>query len=293
MQEITTEEVIFVVGYKGDQIELWIREHYPDLDTHFVIQEEALGQAHAVWLCKEYLDDSDVVVAFGDGIVDADYAQLADPNADTVFLVKEMEDPRRFGVAVLNEDGFVSQFIEKPPTMEHKLVLAGINWFRSGRRLYAAIDTIIREGRQTLGEFFMVDAYQVLLESGAKMRTMDLNEWEDAGTPNAILRTNKRLLALGYASQDALERSYSEGFTVIPPVYLHPTADIEASVIGPFASIDADVKILNAVVRNSIIDPGAQIEDCILDNALLGEKARVSGRGKALFVGDNSTVELG
>jgi glucose-1-phosphate thymidylyltransferase len=293
MQEITTEEVIFVVGYKGDQIELWIREHYPDLDTHFVIQEEALGQAHAVWLCKEYLDDSDVVVAFGDGIVDADYAQLADPNADTVFLVKEMEDPRRFGVAVLNEDGFVSQFIEKPPTMEHKLVLAGINWFRSGRRLYAAIDTIIREGRQTLGEFFMVDAYQVLLESGAKMRTMDLNEWEDAGTPNAILRTNKRLLALGYASQDALERSYSEGFTVIPPVYLHPTADIEASVIGPFASIDADVKILNAVVRNSIIDPGAQIEDCILDNALLGEKARVSGRGKALFVGDDSTVELG
>jgi glucose-1-phosphate thymidylyltransferase len=122
---------------------------------------------------------------------------------------------------------------------------------------------------------------------------MDLNEWEDAGTPNAILRTNKRLLALGYASQDALERSYSEGFTVIPPVYLHPTADIEASVIGPFASIDADVKILNAVVRNSIIDPGAQIEDCILDNALLGEKARVSGRGKALFVGDDSTVELG
>lgn len=293
MREITTEEVIFVVGYKGDQIELWIRENYPDLDTHFVIQEEALGQAHAVWLCKEFLDDGDVVVAFGDGIVDADYAQLADPDADSIFLVKEVEDPRRFGVAVLDEDGFVSQFIEKPPTMEHKLVLAGINWFRSGRQLYAAIDTIIREGRQTLGEYFMVDAYQVLLESGAKMRTMTLNEWEDAGTPTAILRTNARLLTLGYASQDALERSYAEGFTVIPPVYLHPTADIEAAVIGPYASIDADVKILNAVVRNSIIDPGAQIEDCILDNALVGEKARVTGRGKSLFIGDNSTVELG
>ena len=43
MHEITTEEVIFVVGYKGDQIEAWIRENYPQLDTHFVVQEQALG----------------------------------------------------------------------------------------------------------------------------------------------------------------------------------------------------------------------------------------------------------
>ena len=62
MSDITTEEVVFVVGYKGAQIEDWIRENYPDLDTHFVVQEQPLGQAHAVWLCGEYLDDGDRLI---------------------------------------------------------------------------------------------------------------------------------------------------------------------------------------------------------------------------------------
>jgi len=293
MEEITTEEVIFVVGYKGDQIEAWIRENYPQLDTYFIIQEEALGQAHAVWLCREFLDDGDVVVAFGDGIIEADYANFANPDLDAVLLVEEIEDPRRFGVAVLNEAGYVTNLIEKPPTKEHKLAIAGINWFRSGAQLFQAIDKILKEGRQTLGEYFMVDAYQVMLERGAKMRTMLLNQWADAGTPQAILSTNARLLSAGYATYDALERGFEEGFTVLPPVYIHPEADIEAAIIGPYASIGKNVRIRNAVVRNSIVDPGAQIEDCILDDSLIGENAKVSGQGKALFVGDDSTLDLG
>jgi glucose-1-phosphate thymidylyltransferase len=293
MEEITTEEVIFVVGYKGDQIEAWIRENYPQLDTYFIIQEEALGQAHAVWLCREFLDDGDVVVAFGDGIIEADYGNFANPDLDAVLLVEEIEDPRRFGVAVLNEAGYVTNLIEKPPTKEHKLAIAGINWFRSGAQLFQAIDKILKEGRQTLGEYFMVDAYQVMLERGAKMRTMLLNQWADAGTPQAILSTNARLLSAGYATSDALERGFEDGFTVLPPVYIHPEADIEAAIIGPYASIGKNVRIRNAVVRNSIVDPGAQIEDCILDDSLIGENAKVSGQGKALFVGDDSTLDLG
>ena len=293
MAEITTEEVVFVVGYKGDQIEAWIREHYPKLDTHFVVQEEALGQAHAIWLCKDYLDDGDVVVAFGDGIIEADYAGLANPEVDGVILVEEVEDPRRFGVAVLDEDGFIAGFIEKPPTKEHKMALAGINWFRSGRQLFEAADQTLKQNRQTLGEYFMVDAYQVMLENGARMRTMQLEQWADAGTPKAILETNARLLSVGYGSHDALERSFSENFTLIPPVYLHESAILEAAVIGPYASIGAGVTVTNAVIRNSIIDQGAVVDSCVLDGALVGENATVTGRTKSLFIGDNSSVEIG
>ena len=108
-----------------------------------------------------------------------------------------------------------------------------------------------------------------------------------------MLSTNARLLSSGYATHDALERGFEDGFTVLPPVYVHPEADIEAAVIGPYASIDKNVRIRNAVVRNSIVDPGAQIEDCILDDSLIGENAKVSGQGKALFVGDDSTLDLG
>lgn len=293
MDEITTEEVIFVVGYKGDQIEEWIREHYPRLNVHFVVQEQALGQAHAVWLCREHLDDGDVVVAFGDGIVEADYANLPAADADAVFLVREVEDPRRFGVVALNEEGYIKRFIEKPKVMDYRLAIAGIYWFRSGGQLRQALDKVIEEERQTLGEYFLADAFQVLLEQGAKLRVAQVQEWADAGTPEAILDTNARLLSVGYASEDALERSYNEGFTVVPPVYIHPEAKVEAAVIGPYASIDAGVTISNAIVRNSIVDNGAEIENCILDGALIGEKARISGRAKAMFVGDNSVVDLG
>lgn len=296
MHEITTEEVIFVVGYRGEQIENWIRQNYPDLNVKFVVQEEAKGQAHAVWLCKEYLqNDGEVMIAFGDGVVEAPYGEISrhGADADAVFLVKEVEDPRRFGVAVLNDDGYITKFIEKPSTMEHRLAIAGIYWFKSSVYLYKALDTIIHEKRKTLGEYFMADAFQVMLEQKAKLKTMMVEQWADAGTPGAILQTNARLLSVGFASQDALERSFAEGFTVIPPVYIHPTAEIDAAVIGPHASIDAHVKITNAVVRNSIIDTGAEIDNCVLESALVGERAKVSGRGKALFVGDNSFVDLG
>jgi glucose-1-phosphate thymidylyltransferase len=258
-----------------------------------VIQEEALGQAHAVWLCRDYLDDEDVLVAFGDAVIDADYQAMPAADADAVFLVQEVEDPRRFGVVALDERGYVTRFIEKPPTLEHRLAIAGVYWFRSGARLAQALDRVIAEQRQTLGEYFLADAFNVMLEEGARLKTMALDQWADAGTPEAIISTNARLLSVGYASQDALERSLAEGFTVVPPVYIHPTATIDAAVIGPYATLDAGVVVRNAVVRNSIVDIGATIEDCVLENSLIGEKAVVAGRGKALFVGDNSKVEVG
>lgn len=293
LSEILTEEVIFVVGYKGDQIESWIRENYPQLDSHFVIQEQALGQAHAVWLCKDYIDSKELVVAFGDGIIEADYSNFEHADADVVLLVKQVEDPRRFGVAAVDESGLVTQFIEKPETKENKLAVAGVTWFRNGQQLYQAIDNVIKEGRQTLGEYFMADAYEYMLDQGVKIRTKELIQWADAGTPESLIATNARLLSVGFGSEDALERSFNDGFTVIPPVYLHPSANIESAVIGPYASIDANARVYNAIVKNSIIDPGAVVQDCVLDEALVGENAKVIGQPKALFVGDNSEIMLG
>jgi glucose-1-phosphate thymidylyltransferase len=177
--------------------------------------------------------------------------------------------------------------------MEHKLAIVGVYWFRNGHYLAQAVDKVITSERKTLGEYFMADAFQIMLENGAKLRTMPVRQWADAGTPEAILDTNRRLLASGYGTEDALERSFADGFAVVPPVYIHPSADIEASVIGPYATVEARVKVRNAVIRSSIIEPGANIQDCVLENALVGENAEVIGQGKAVFVGDNSSVDVG
>ena len=297
MSDILTGEVIFVVGYKGDQIEAWVHENYPHLDSHFVVQEEALGQAHAVWLCKAYLqEEEEVVLAFGDGVVEADYAAMVEKGrrqgADAVFLVQPVEDPSSFGVVALDDEGLVADFIEKPQTNEHNLAAVGINWFRSAPMLFDAVDQVMKEGRKTLGEYFMADAYELMLEQGVRFTTMEIRQWSDAGQPQNILETNRRLLSVGYNTPDALERSYAEGFTVLPPVYIHPDAQIDGAVIGPFATLEQGVVVRSAVIRNSIVDQGARIENAVLDGALVGEEAEVTGRGTALFVGDNSSVEL-
>ena len=291
MKALTTEEVIFVVGYKGDQIKQWVLESYSHLNTHFVVQEEALGQAHAVWLCRHFMDDGEIVVAFGDGVIKADYAGIQS-SADATFLTKTMDDPQSYGVVQLDSDGFVTKFVEKPDSDEHKQAVVGINWFRSASQLQNAINTVMDENRMTKGEYYMADAYEVMLERGAKIVTKPASIWEDAGQPANMLQTNRRLLSLGSASEDALERSFAEGFTVVPPIYLHPDCDIESSVIGPYVSIEAGVTIRGSVIRNGIVDSHATITDAVLNGALIGEKAVVTGRGREIFVGDNSKVEL-
>ncbi len=292
MSDITTEEVIFVVGYKGDEIEAWIRANYPHLNARFVVQEEPLGQAHAIWMCRDYLDDGEVLVAFGDGIVDAEYAKIPEPGVDGVLLVQEVEDPRTFGVVATDEQGFVTQFIEKPDDFTHRQAIAGVYWFRNGRTLLSAIQTIIENKRQTNGEYYLVDAYQVMLEQGAKIKAKPTIFWLDAGKPDYMLAANKRLLGLGYGSDDAIERSYAEDFTVFPPVFIHETADISGCVIGPYVSIGANTVIRDSIIRHSIIDAGSRVEKCILQDSLIGENVTLAGCSSKLFVGDDASLDI-
>lgn len=291
MHEICTDEVIFVVGYKGEQIESWVRQQYPHLNSHFVVQEQLLGQAHALWLCRDYMDDDELVVAFGDGIVIARYTELA-ADSDGVMLVQTVEDPRKFGVVATDDHGRVQQIIEKPDHDRYRQAIAGIHWFRHGRVLAQALDAVIQQNRQTKGEFYLVDAYQVLLEQGKQIQTKEVNFWLDAGNPENILTTNERLLGLGYGSADAIDRSYAEDFTAIPPVFIHAEATVDSSVIGPYVSIGPGAVVRNCIIKNSIIDAGAHLENCLLDGALIGENCRVVGNRQQMFLGDDSIVEL-
>lgn len=292
LTERNDTEMIFVVGYKGNEIEKWLREHYPQLNMHFIVQEKALGQAHAIWLCRGFMDEDELLIASGNSIVDADYAGIAEPGVDGVCLVQPVEDPRNFGVVVVGEKGFVSDFIEKPATMEHKLAIAGIYWFNDGRQLRQALDIVISQEPQTRGEYYLADAYRVLLQQGARIITKPAVLWLDAGNPENVLAANARLLSLGYGTVEAIERSYAEDFTVLPPVFLHESAVIERAVLGPYTSVEANATIRNAIIANSIIDAGAHVESCILAHALVGENARVVGKSIGLFIGDDSIVEL-
>jgi glucose-1-phosphate thymidylyltransferase len=143
---------------------------------------------------------------------------------------------------------------------------------------------------QLKGEFFLADAVNILLEQGTLMRPERIETWLDTGTISATLETNAYLLDHG--CDNSAEGARRPGLTVLPPVFIHPGATVEGSVIGPHVSVGAGCEVRGSVVRNSILEDGALVIDSVLSGSFIGRSARIEGRASALNIGDNSSFTL-
>jgi glucose-1-phosphate thymidylyltransferase len=283
------DEVVFIVGHLGDQIERYVGQSHPSLPARFVEQTELIGQSHAIWLAREGLEGP-MVMAFVDTIIESDLSFLAGEKAAAVAWVSEVPDPRRFGVARVGEGGWVSQLIEKPQDMSENLAVIGFYYFQDAARLISSIEEQMRREIQLKGEYFLVDAINLMLDEGLKMRVQHVDAWNDCGTPPAILETNRYLLENGRDNSVlAAERANVE---VFPPVFIAPSAEIRRSAIGPHVSIGPRCEIENASIRNTIIEEGSQVKDSTLSDSLLGRDVRVVGSHHEIIVGDGSKLDV-
>ena len=287
-------EYVFIVGpFLGEmQIPAFIKEKYPHIKAHYVVQHEMKGQSHALWLAREYLHGP-MQMVFSDTLIETDFSFLAHETADSVAWVMPVPDPRRFGVAEVGEDGYVKRFIEKPQTMENNLVIAGCYYFREGQELIAAIEEQFRRNHMLKNEFFLADAMTIMVERGAKIRVHKIDTWLDTGTIEATLETNKILLERGAAN---ILQDQRQGTVLInAPSFVHPSAEIEQAIIGPFASIGPNCKISQAVIQESIIEAGTTIKRTALSRSLIGRNCYVEGQPNKeepliLNIGDDSSV---
>ncbi len=287
-------EYVFIVGpFLGElQIPAFIKENYPDLKAHYVLQHEMKGQSHALWLGREHMHGP-MLMCFSDTLMETDFSFLSHEEADVVAWVMPVPDPRRFGVAEVGADGWVTRFIEKPQSVENNLVVVGCYYFKSAENLLAAIEDQMQRGIMLKGEYFLTDTISLMIEGGARVRTQEIGTWLDTGTIDATLDTNKLLLdKLG----SNVEKFNGSNVEIIEPVAIHETADIRDSKIGPHASIGANCRISNSNISESIIEAGCEIQDAVLNRSLIGRQAKVRGRGDGyvsqLNVGDNSEVRL-
>jgi len=287
-------EYIFIVGpYLGElQIPAFIKENYPNIKAHYVVQNEMKGQSHALWLGREFMRGP-MMVVFSDSIIETDFAFLNEEKSDGVAWVLPFPDPRRFGVAEVGADGWVKRFIEKPTSIENNLVLIGCYWFKSAERLLAAIEEQMERNISLKGEYYLADTISVMIEGGAQVRTHNGLSWLDAGTIEATLDTNKILLDKHGSQVGKFKGSNVE---IVEPVAIDETAEISNSKIGPHASIGANCKIENSQIAESIVEAGCEIKDAALSRSMVGRQAQVRGRGDGhvvqLNVGDNSSVVL-
>lgn len=277
-------EYIFIVGPQGDQIREYMEEHHPQKTVHYVLQAEMRGQSHALYLAREYLNGP-MLMAFSDTLVETDFSFLKENAQNAIAWVKPVPDPRRFGVVELDEQGWVRRLIEKPSDMRNNLVIVGFYYFPSGEELIQAIEEQMHRNVLLKNEYFLADAVNILLERGTRMTTHLVEVWLDAGTPESLLETNRYLLDHG---RDNSAEAARPGVTIVPPVFIHPSAHIEASVIGPHVSIGAECTLKRAIVSNSIIDEGSEIEDIAIEGSLLGRHVSLHGTPLHLNLGDQS-----
>jgi len=283
LEPASPERVILVIspGPHGERIREYAAAR-SDFKIECVVQAEPLGLGHAVAQAKCAAGKAPLLILLGDTIVRASLGELV-KDGSRVGL-REVQDPRRFGVALVRDDRIV-ELVEKPEHPVSNLALVGLYYITNGPLLFECIETLVREGRRTRGEVQLTDALALLMTRGEELRPFSVEGWYDCGKTETLLETNRALL------DQLASPVHREGVVVLPPVALDPTAEVTAAVIGPHVTIGPRAQVRQAVVRNSIVNEGATVKDILLEGSVVGENAVVRGSYQRLNVGDSSEVE--
>jgi len=277
------EQIIYITGHLKEKVEEYARAEM-DVPSVFIEQKIQDGTAGAIALAREYVDQP-VLIIFVDTIFDADLTKVKSVDADGIIWVKEVEDYQRFGVVVTDKDGNMTKIVEKPKTPISRRANIGLYYVRNWKLLFEGIDWVLQQPKNQ-GEYFLTDAFQYMIEKGAKIKVIDVQGWFDAGKIETMIETNQAMLTRGRARRpkDAGDS------TIIDPVYIEDNVTLRKSKIGPNVSIGAGTVLENAELSHSIIGSNAKISKSVLKNSLVGDDTVVEGVKGEMTVGDHSEV---
>jgi glucose-1-phosphate thymidylyltransferase len=268
----------------SEKIREYVSTAYPGFHADYVEQEERLGLGHAIYLSSETIGGGPVLIILGDTIFDVDIRPVVRGTMSAVG-VKEVADPRRFGVAV-TRNGLVIQLVEKPDPPVSNLALVGLYWIVNAGLLVSCLKELVEKNIRTKGEYQLTDALQLMLERGEKMTTFAVDGWYDCGKPETLISTNRSLLEKGSTFRPI------PGVVIIEPVYIAPSSVITNSVIGPNTTVGDHASVSDSIVRNSIISENAHVHSALLDNSIVGNASLVQGGFKRVNVGDSSEIDF-
>src|SRR5438034_2235700 len=248
--EAGIKEFIFIVCCLGDKIQDYIRQKYPELTAHFVHQTDRQGIGHAVRLTRSIVNGEETFVALGDTICEYDVHEVIN-NPCSMLGVKKVDDPRDFGVAEINEDGFIDHVVEKPHIPKSNMALVGLYKIKESDRMFQCLEENMRQGLRSHGEYSITDALDCMIRSGIKFKGFKVENWFDCGRKETLLESNATLLKK-FGSSVEHENKF-ENTVVVHPVSIGSDCNIKNSIIGPNVAIGDNTTIDYSIVKNSII----------------------------------------
>jgi glucose-1-phosphate thymidylyltransferase len=281
----SVDEVVYITGHLKEKVEAYAREALPVTCT-FIEQVVQDGTAGAVALTRGRVDQP-VLIVFVDTIFDADLSVIHTTDADGIIWTKEVEDYQRFGVVVTDAEGNMTRIVEKPSEPISKRANIGLYYIRNWKLLFEGIDHVLASPKNK-GEWYLTDAFQYMIDHGAKIRVIDVEGWYDAGKVDTLLDTNRVMLERGRARRP----SHAPGCTIVDPVYVEDGVTLERSTIGPNVSISEGTVVRDSSLADSIVGRGATILGCRLAGSLVGDEVALEGVKGTVTVGDHSEVRV-
>lgn len=262
-------------------------EEFSDLPVRYIEQVSQRGTADAIALAEPYVNGP-VLIVFVDTLFDADFSVIQRfPDASGVIWAKEVEDYQRYGVVLTDEDGYMERIIEKPQEPVSRLANIGVYYIRDYELMFEGIRHVMSQD-PNMGEYFLTDAFQYMIDNGARLYTAEVGGWFDCGKPETLLETNQVMLDRGHGGSPELPATVS----VDGPVAIDDDVSLEDVQLGTNVSVAEGSKVARSSLANTIVGAGSVIEDCDLVDSLVGDHAVLRGVKGQVSVGDHTTVDI-
>ena len=290
LREEGIHEFVFIIGYLGNKIQDYVKEKYPDLTAHFVAQNERQGLGHAILLSKDVVGEDEIFIVLGDTICEYNVKDIMQSEYSSL-AVKRVDDPRNFGVAELDDEGFIERVVEKPQIPKSNLALTGVYRIKETNFLFSCLENNIRNQLKSYGEYNLTDALECMIKQGAKIKPFKVQNWFDCGHKESLLASNA-ILMKKFGGKISNEQTF-ENTIIVPPVSIAPGCSISNSIIGPNVTIGESTTIKCSIIKDSIIGAYADLFDIVLTQSLIGSDTEVKGETRSLNIGDNTEIDLG
>jgi glucose-1-phosphate thymidylyltransferase len=254
-----------------------------------VLQAVQDGTAGAIALAEPHVDE-DLLIIFADAVLEVDYGLTATLGSEYAAIIwaKEVEDYQRYGVIVTREDGTMARIVEKPTEPISKLANIGLYYVRDHELLFEGVRHVLASAPGPSGEFYLTDAFQYMVDQGARLITAPVEGWWDAGKPETLLETNEHVLLAGRGGVDA--GATVEGAEIVQPVRIEAGVVVRGGRVGPNVTLETGVTVEHSQIAHTVVGPYATLRRVTLSDSIVGGHAELSDVSGRLLVTDHSVV---